>query len=54
MRALAERLQMRRRVYPRWVASGKMAQADMDREIRVMEALVADHAPRGLFEGGET
>lgn len=30
---------MRRSVYPRWVAAGKMKQSRADREIEVMEAL---------------
>jgi hypothetical protein len=50
---LKRELGMRRRVYPRWVAQGKMSQAEMDREIRVMEALVADYAPSDLFGGPE-
>ena len=32
---------MRRRVYPRWIESGKMTQAKADREIAVMEAVLA-------------
>lgn len=32
---------MRRRVYPRWVAVGKMQQAKADDEIAIMEAVVA-------------
>lgn len=36
-------LNMRRRVYPRWVESGKMTQAKADHEIRVMEAIAADY-----------
>lgn len=35
-------LDMRRRVYPRRVSEGKMKQADADREIEVMEALLDD------------
>ena len=46
-RACIEReLKMRRRVYPRWVENGKMTQADADREIAVMEAILADYPPR--------
>lgn len=49
-RAAAEReLKMRRRVYPRWIASGRMTQAEADREIRVMEAIAADYAEPNLF-----
>lgn len=32
---------MRRRVYPRWVAAGKMSQAKAAEEIEVMEAVHA-------------
>jgi len=34
---LERELKMRRRMYPRWVADGKMAQATADRQIRLME-----------------
>jgi hypothetical protein len=32
---------MRRRVYPRWVAEGRMQQADADHQIACMEAIAA-------------
>lgn len=32
---------MRRRVYPKFVGSGRMKQPDADREIALMEAIVA-------------
>jgi hypothetical protein len=32
-------VRMRRRVYPRWVADGRMTQAAADREIASMEAI---------------
>jgi|AACY02.16.fsa_nt_gi hypothetical protein len=41
---------MRKRVYKRWVAEGKMTQAQMDREIAIMEAIAADYAPADLFD----
>lgn len=34
-------LAMRQRVYPRWVHAGKMTQADSDREITTMIAVLA-------------
>ena len=34
-------LAMRQRVYPRWVYAGKMTQADSDREITTMIAVLA-------------
>lgn len=33
-------LKMRRRVYPRWVAAGKMTQEKADSEMRAMEAVL--------------
>lgn len=35
---------MRRKVYPRWVADGRMKQEQADREIAVMEAIARDYA----------
>lgn len=32
---------MRRRVYPRWIESGRMRQEESDREIARMEAVLA-------------
>lgn len=34
---------MRRRVYVRWVADGRMTQAAADEQIAVMEAIAADY-----------
>lgn len=51
-RACIEReLRMRRRVYPRRVADGKMTQAQADREIAVMEAILDDYpaAQKDMF-----
>ncbi len=33
-------LELRRRVYPRWVASARMTQAKADHEIAAMEAII--------------
>jgi len=43
MRCLQRELDMRRRVYPRWVKTGKMLQVSADREIATMEAILADY-----------
>lgn len=49
-RSCAEReLKMRKRLYPRWVAAGKMTQAWADREILVMTAIMEDYAQPDLF-----
>lgn len=51
-RAEIEReIKMRRRVYPRWVADGRMKQTDADRRIAILEAIAADYAEPDLFEG---
>lgn len=42
-------LAMRRRVYPRWVETGKMKKHDADRQIAIMEAIAADYQDRDLF-----
>ena len=38
-------LRLRRRVYPRWVAEGRMKIRDAEHEIKTMEA-IADDYPR--------
>lgn len=40
---LKREIGMRRRVYPGRVASGKMTQHEMDHEIAVIEAILADY-----------
>lgn len=51
-------LRLRRRVYPRWVAEGRMKIRDAEHEIKTMEAIADDYrrhiqrdAPT-LFAGG--
>jgi hypothetical protein len=34
---------MRRHVYPRWIANGRLKQEDADRQIAIMEAIVEDY-----------
>ncbi len=50
--AALREVKMRRRVYPRWVADGRMTQAKADEEIAIMEAIAADYAEPDLFDGG--
>jgi hypothetical protein len=38
---------IRQRVYPRWVADGKLTQAKADRQIEVMQAVLATLEPVG-------
>lgn len=40
---LNREIAMRRSVYPRWVAKGKMKQDQADRGIAVMQAILADY-----------
>lgn len=40
IQCIQRELSFRRRVYPRWVAEGKMTQAKADEEIAVMEAVI--------------
>lgn len=44
-------LHMRGRVYPHRVAEGRMTQADADREIAVMQAILADYEGPDLLAG---
>lgn len=38
-------LTMRRKMYPHWIASGKLERAKAMHELAVMEAILADYAP---------
>ena len=49
LKAAEREVKMRRRVYPRWVADGKMTQVQADREIAIMEAIAEDYRPKGLL-----
>ena len=42
-------LHLRGRVYPHRVIEGRMTQADADREIAVMQAILADYTDPDLF-----
>jgi len=41
--AIEREVKMRQRVYPRWVATGKMKKDAAEREIAVFEAIAADY-----------
>lgn len=43
-------VEMRRRVYPQWVAKGKLRQDEADRRIAVMEAIAKDYKAKELFD----
>lgn len=43
LEAVEREIKMRRRVYPRWCADGRMTQAKADQEIAVMESIAADY-----------
>jgi hypothetical protein len=40
---LTREVKMRARAYPRWVGQGRMTQAQADREIAIMQAVLADY-----------
>jgi hypothetical protein len=46
---VARELRMRKRVYPRWVADGRMTQAEAEREIATMGAILRDYEQPDLF-----
>ncbi|MBX9934424.1 MAG: hypothetical protein K2Y56_23405 [Methylobacterium sp.] len=50
LRCAKREVSQRRRVYAGLVASGRMAQADADREIATMEAIAADYAAQVAAE----
>jgi hypothetical protein len=39
-------VQMRRRVYPRWVTEGRITQMEADRQIAIMQAIEDEYAER--------
>lgn len=43
LRCVERELKMRRSVYPRWQAAGKMSAPQADHEIKVMSAIVDDY-----------
>jgi hypothetical protein len=43
LRCIEREIAMRKTVYPKWVASGRMKQDKADREIAVMESIAADY-----------
>jgi len=43
LRSAKRELAMRRNVYPKGVANGRMKQSEADHEIAVMESIVADY-----------
>lgn len=45
IRCLKREIAMRERAYPRWVEGGRMTQAEADREIAVMKAILHEYEP---------
>jgi len=43
---LERELQMRKRVYPRWVSDGKLTQAKADAQMAILEACIVDYQVR--------
>ncbi len=52
--SLKREIAMRKRVYPRFVASGRFTQEKADREIAIMVAILDDYAEPDLFGGDDT
>ena len=55
LKCIERELRLRRRVYPRWVAEGRMKIRDAEHEIKTMEAIADDyrgHIQPTLFAGG--
>jgi hypothetical protein len=48
-RCVEREVKMRKRVYGRWVATGRMTREEADREIAVMAAIAEDYRPKGLL-----
>jgi hypothetical protein len=42
-------VKMRKRVYGRWVATGRMTREEADQQIAIMEAIAEDYRPKGLL-----
>ena len=40
-------IKMRKRVFPRWVADGRMKQADADRRIAILEEIAGEYESVG-------
>jgi hypothetical protein len=53
-KCLARELMMRRRVYPQWVASGRMTSQEAEEEIAVMEAILTEYQEPDLFASAPT
>lgn len=47
--AIKREIKMRERVYPRWVADGRMKADNAMREIEIMKAIAADYEPEKLL-----
>jgi len=43
LQCIEREINMRHRVYTRWVASGRMKQADAEREISLMQSIAEDY-----------
>lgn len=56
IQSVAREIKMRERVYPRWVASGKMKRENADYELECMKAILATliglQASQGFMQAG--
>jgi hypothetical protein len=46
LKCVEREVAMRKGVYPKWIAAGKLTRAKADREIAVMEAIAAEYRQR--------
>jgi hypothetical protein len=47
LRSIRREISMRRKVYPRWVAEGRMTQEQATRELEIFEQIASDYESRG-------
>lgn len=47
-------LAMRKRLYPQWVAAGRMSKKMADRQIAIQEAIVQDYIAKAAAEAAAT
>lgn len=55
LKELERELKMRAQAYPKWVAQGRMTQADMDHRMTCLRLVIRDfierHNPHGIQQG---
>jgi hypothetical protein len=49
LREVEREIEMRKRLYPRWVREGRLTAEQADRAIGIMQSVAADYAEPDLF-----